>query len=301
MPRLRAIVLGAAAGGGYPQWNCRCAICVLAWNRDPRVTPRTQSSLAVEGADGRWALLNASPDLRSQIIATPDLHPRQGPRQSPISDVVLTNADIDHVMGLVHLRERQPLKVHAAAPILAAIAANPVFRVLSGESVSFVVIEPDTPFHIAGDVEVRAFAVPGKSPLYLEGEQGSDWRDDGSAIALELSRGGQTMIYAPGVADLPDQMVVRFNRADTLLLDGTVYHDDDLTRAGVGSKSGRRMGHVPIAGAGGSLERLRHGRGRRIYVHLNNTNPVLVAGSLERRDVEARGWEVAHDQMEIVL
>lgn len=304
MHSLRAIVLGSAAGGGFPQWNCRCGVCELAWQGDPRVKARTQSSLAVEGSKGRWALFNASPDLKAQIMATPALQPRPGAlRDSPIVDVVLTNADVDHVMGLVHLRERQRFAVHASARTLAALADNPVFRVLDRSLVMFVRIEPEKPFIVAGDVAVTAFVTPGKAPLYLEGEgpQPVEAANDGSAIGLDVRRGDARLVYAPGVAAFTDGFRARAAGAGALLVDGTVFHDDEMRRAGVGSKTGRRMGHAPIAGEGGSLERLAGLGGRRIYVHINNTNPILVAGSPERQAVEADAWEVGEDGMEIVL
>lgn len=302
MASRRVIVLGSAAGGGFPQWNCGCAVCALAWAGDPRVKKRTQSSLAVEGENGAFMLVNASPDAREQIMATPALHPRGALRDSPISDVVLTNADVDHVIGLVHLRERQKLTVHAAQATLSALRANPVFGVLSPDCVDFREIELGKPFEVNG-VRIVAFAAPGKVPLYLEGKDAAfvppPIARDGSAVALAFSLGGKRVVHAPGVAEIDEALLSELEGCDVLLFDGTVFHDDEMARAGVGAKTGRRMGHVPMEGEGGSLQRLAGLKAQRIYVHVNNTNPALIEGSPERLRVEAAGWEVAEDGMEI--
>jgi pyrroloquinoline quinone biosynthesis protein B len=302
MASRRIIVLGSAAGGGFPQWNCACPVCALAWAGDPRVKKRTQSSLALEGQDGAFILVNASPDARQQIMTTRALHPRGALRDSPISDVVLTNADVDHVMGLLHLRERQKLTVHAARATLSALRANALFRVLSPDCVDFREIELGRPFKVNG-VPIVAFAAPGKVPLYLEGEDAAfvppAIARDGSAVALAFSLGEKRVVHAPCVAEIDETLLSELEGCDVLLFDGTVFHDDEMARAGVGAKTGRRMGHVPMEGEGGSLQRLAGLKARRIYVHVNNTNPALIEGSPERLRVEAAGWEVAEDGMEI--
>ncbi|MEA2933786.1 MAG: pyrroloquinoline quinone biosynthesis protein [Variibacter sp.] len=300
MGRLRAIVLGSAAGGGYPQWNCRCDVCRLAWEGDPRVKPRTQASLAVT-ADGRnWTLLNASPDLRAQIAATPALHPR-GKRESPISAVVLTGGEIDQIAGLLHLRESARFSLFGTGATQAALDANPVFRALAPEHVERQAVTLDTDFELAGGVSATLFAVPGKVPLYRESEHPDLIAINGENAGVELRAGGAVLIFIPGAAALNDELRKRIARADVLLFDGTLFDDDEMIRMGLGTKTGLRMGHMPIYGAAGSLVALRDLRGRRIYVHINNTNAMLIDKSAERRAVEAAGVEVAYDGMEIVL
>lgn len=303
---LRAIVLGAAAGGGYPQWNCRCSVCALAWDGDQRVKPRTQSSLAIS-ADGRdWVLLNASPDLGAQIRATPALHPRggtaSGGRDSPIRAVVLTNGDVDHVAGLLTLREKAPLTVFATAETRAAVAANPLVAVLDPALVTWREIALGHPFAPLAGLAVEAFAVPGKVPLYLEGDVVEIGVEGGSTIGLSVRCAGARLDYVPGCAAVTPALADRLAGTDALLFDGTVFHDDEMLREGVGSKTGRRMGHLPVGGADGSLAALATvATGRKVFVHINNTNPMLIDGTPERRAVEAAGWTVAEDGTEIAL
>ncbi len=300
---LRAIVLGSGAGGGYPQWNCRCAVCALAWAGDPRVTPRTQSSLAVSADGGRWALLNASPDLRRQIELTPALHPDAGAapgalRASPIGAVVLTNGDVDHVAGLITLRERQPFDLVATEDIHAVVDDNPVFGVLADDVVGRRRLVLDEPLEILPGLVVTGFAVPGKVPLYLEGDVVDTAMIGGQTIGLEVAAGGERFVYVPGMARVTEALTRRLAGAAAIFVDGTVFTDDEMIAAGVGTKTGGRMGHLPISGPGGSMAALAGvPAGRRIYVHINNTNPILIEGSPERRAVEAAGWEVGHDGM----
>ena len=300
---LRLVVLGSAAGGGVPQWNCRCPVCTLAWDGDARVRPRTQSSLAASANGASWVILNASPDLRSQILATPPLHPRQAGRHSPIAAVVLTNADVDHVAGLLTLRERQPFGLYATQMILDLIAADPIFAVLDAACVRPVALEHDVAQSLPGGLDCRPFMVPGKVPLFLETEVVEIGLESAMTTGLELvGDGGKRVMYIPGCAAVDDRLLTRIEGADALLFDGTVFEDDEMIRLGLSHKSGRRMGHMPITGPGGSLEALSDVRvGRKIFVHLNNTNPVLIEGSPERLLVEAAGWEIAYDGLDIVL
>lgn len=305
MSRLRAIVLGSAAGGGFPQWNCRCPVCQLAWDGDPRVQARTQASLAVSRDGERWLLLNASPDLRAQILATPALRPgvsdgHEQVRSSPIAAVLLTGAEIDQAAGLLHLRERQPFALYATATTLATLADNPMFEVLATDLVMRRAMKTNETVSVAG-LEIAAFAVPGKVPLYLEDEGPVTAQESEATIGLELSADGARMLFVPGAAAVTPALRARMTRADVVLFDGTLFTDDEMIRSSSGNKSGLRMGHVPIDGPDGSLAALRNLRARRIYVHINNTNPILIAGSPERRRVEAGGVEVATDGMEIVL
>jgi pyrroloquinoline quinone biosynthesis protein B len=298
---LTAIVLGAAAGGGFPQWNCNCDVCRLAWAGDKRVRPRTQASLAVTSDGRRWTLVNASPDLRAQIQATPRLHPREAARASPIAAVVLTGAEIDQTAGLLSLRERSPFLLYATAATLAAISDNPMFGVLSTDVVTRRAITPGERFALVSGIEAELFIVPGKLPLYLEGEDPDIKSETGANVGVELCDGRSRIAYVPGAAAVTPVLRERLARADVLLFDGTLFADDEMIRTETGKKSGRRMGHLPINGPDGSLAALAGLSSRRIFVHINNTNPLLVDGSPERARVAAAGWEVAEDGMEILL
>jgi len=299
MGRLTAIVLGSAAGGAFPQWNCQCPVCALAWARDPRVKPRTQTGLAVSAGDGHWTLLNASPDLPAQIRATPALQPRDGLRGSPIHAVVLTGAEIDQIAGLLSLRESTPFALYATPASHAAVAANAMFGAMS--SMTRHAVNPGERFTLAGGIEATLFMVPGKVPLYLEGEVPELDTESAANVGIELRREGARMVFVPGTATVTKQIRERFAGADVVLFDGTLFTDDEMIRTGTGQKTGRRMGHMQIDGHDGSLRALTGLSARRIFIHINNTNPILVDGSAERRKVENAGWQVAEDGMEIVL
>jgi pyrroloquinoline quinone biosynthesis protein B len=300
MGRLTAIVLGAAAGGGYPQWNCRCPVCRLAWAGDPRVKPRTQASLAVSADGEHWILLNASPDLRAQLLAVPSLQPGAGARGSPIAAVVLTGAEVDQIAGLLTLRERQAFTVFATAETLAAMTANPIFGVLAG-MVTRKIVAQNEPFSLPGGIDAELFAVPGKVALYLEGDHPALAAETDANVGVELVYGSRRLAYVPGAAAMTAALRQRLARADVVFFDGTLFTDDEMITTGTGDKTGRRMGHMPLDGKDGTLAALAGLGGRRILTHINNTNPILVAGSLERRKVEQAGFEVAEDGMGIVL
>jgi pyrroloquinoline quinone biosynthesis protein B len=299
MGRLTAIVLGAAAGGGYPQWNCRCAVCALAWEGDARVKARTQASIAVSAGDGRWTLINASPDLGQQIRATRALQPHDGLRGSPIEAVVLTGAEIDQITGLLSLRESTPFTLYATPASQAAVAANVMFGAMT--AMTRRAVGPGERFSLSGGIEAELFAVPGKLPLYLEGEEPALAMESASNVGIELSRDGARLVFVPGAAAVTEAMRKRFSGADAVLFDGTLFTDDEMLRAGTGQKTGRRMGHMPIDGEDGTLKALDGIAVRRIFIHINNTNPMHIAGSPERAKAEAAGWEIAEDGMEIVL
>jgi pyrroloquinoline quinone biosynthesis protein B len=297
MGRLTAIVLGSAAGGGFPQWNCRCPACALAWAGDQRVRPRTQAGLALAAGEGQWVLINASPDLRQQILSTPALQPKRAGRDSPITAVVLTGAEIDQVAGLLSLREAQPFILYATAATHAALADNTMFAALRAVERRMVVVGES--FDLGGGLTAELFDVPGKEPLYLEDEPVSG--DAQMNAGIELRCGSATLVYVPGAAAVTPAMRERCMRADAVLFDGTLFRDDEMLTLGVGEKTGRRMGHMPIDGPDGSLAALRGVEARRLYTHINNTNPILISGSPERAAVERAGWEVAEDGMEIAL
>lgn len=299
MGRLTAIVLGAAAGGAFPQWNCRCPVCELAWRGDPRVRARTQASIAVSSSNGQWTIINASPDLGQQLRATPALHPQGGLRGSPIDAVVLTGAEIDQITGLLSLREGTRFKLFATATSHAAVADNAMFDAMT--AMVRHAVTPGETFTLAGGIEASLFTVPGKVPLYLEGEDPDLASETAANVGVELTCDGARLVFVPGAAAVTDAMRERFANADVVLFDGTLFTDDEMQRAGVGSKTGRRMGHMPIDGIDGSLRVLEGVGARRIFIHINNTNPLHIAGSPERAKVEAAGWEVAEDGMEIAL
>jgi pyrroloquinoline quinone biosynthesis protein B len=299
---LRAIVLGAGAGGGFPQWNSAGAGCRRARAGDPAAPARSQASLAVSADGERWVLVNASPDLRAQIAATPALHPRPAPlRNSPIAAVVLTGGEVDAVMGLLHLRERHAFALHAAAPTLAVLDANPIFRALNPDFVTRHAMPLDAPFEVCG-VSVTPYAVPGKVPLFAEQGDDPGSADQGEAIGLALSAGGAVLHYIPGCARMTDALRARLRSAACVMFDGTLFDDEEMIRLGAGPKTGRRMGHMPMTGPGGAVEAFADlGVGRRLFVHVNNTNPALLADSAERAQLAAAGWEVAEDGMELAL
>jgi pyrroloquinoline quinone biosynthesis protein B len=305
MGRLTAIVLGAAAGGGFPQWNCRCQVCRLAWAGDVRVRARTQASLAVTGDGENWVLINASPDLPAQLRQSKGLHPQAGIRGSPIKAVLLTGAEIDQITGLLSLREREPFTVCATAATLMSLADNAMFGVLAEGVVTRRAASPGKALALPGGLTAELFLVPGKVPLYLEGatpETAIETASETAAnVGVEISAGGARIAYVPGAAAVTPAVLARLGRADAIFFDGTLFRDDEMIASGTGTKTGRRMGHMPIAGADGSLTALAAIAGRRIYVHINNTNPILVDGSPERGEVERGGWEIAWDGMEIVL
>ena len=296
---LIAVVLGSAAGGGFPQWNCCCPVCRLAWAGDPRVKPRTQASIAVSADGERWLLINASPDLRAQISATPVLHPKADRRDSPIAAVILTGAEIDQTTGLLTLRERQPFRLLATAATHGFVAGNPMFSALQPDLVPRLTIVPGECFAPLPGIEAELFSVPGKVPLYLEGDRSKNEADVN--VGVELRAGTARLVYVPGAAAVPAPVQDRLARADIVLFDGTLYRDDEMILTGTGEKTGRRMGHMPIDGPDGTLVTLAGLSGRRLFIHINNTNPILIDGSPERAHVTAAGWEVAEDGMEIAL
>ena len=299
---LKLIVLGSAAGGGYPQWNCRCPVCRLAWEGDARVAMRTQSSVALTTDGANWFLLNASPDLRHQLMATPALWPRGNGRDSPIRGVILTNGDVDHLAGLLSLRERQRLTVLATPATLELIAANSIFRVLDPDHVVMKPLRDGASEDVGFGLRARPFFVPGKVPLYEESGTVRLGDIGESTLGLEIESDSARMVYIPGCAKMSDDILQRTAGADLLLFDGTTFTDDEMVNLGLSQKTAWRMGHMAISGTGGSLSAFAASTPRRrIYTHINNTNPILVEDSPERQAVEAAGWEVAFDGMEISL
>lgn len=301
MTNFRSIVIGAAAGGGLPQWNCGCDNCRLARLPLPEgIQPQTQSSLAVTSDGENWALLNASPDIRQQLINTPALHPR-ALRDNPIKSVLLTNGDLDHIAGLLTLREKQPFQLIMTAAIRDVLAANPIFRALDPDFVTQKIVALNEVFTLVPGVEAKLFSVPGKVPLFMEDENPDTTLEGEQTVGVELTTAKHRAFYIPGCAVVRDDLRKRISGADVLFFDGTLYNDDEMLVSGTGAKTGRRMGHVSIAGEDGSLKALADiPIQRKIYVHINNTNPVWRNGP-ERSLVEDSGFEIAFDGKEIVL
>jgi len=307
---LHAVVLGAAAGGGFPQWNSNAPACREVRRGGGRARARSQASVALSANERDWFVLNASPDLRLQIEATAVLHPREGLRSSPISGVVATGGDVDAIAGLLHLRERHHFTLFAPARVLDVIAANPIFGVLAPDYVGRVELPLDETVALAGmagdaGLAARAFAVPGKVPLYLE-EGGRDpgLSEAGDAVGLELidTAAGNSFFFIPGCAFVTAGLRQRLAGSALVFFDGTLWCDDEMIRAGVGDKTGRRMGHISMSGPEGAIAAFADLAVRqRIFIHINNSNPVLFEDSPERREAETAGWEIAYDGMEVRL
>jgi pyrroloquinoline quinone biosynthesis protein B len=299
---VRAVILGSAAGGGYPQWNCNCRVCSLYWQNDPRVVRHTQSSFAVSVDGAIWAIFNCSPDIREQVARSKFLHPKQSPRHSPIQAIILTNADIDHIGGLISLRESHALTVWTTGEVRAQIKANPIFDALSPAVVTFATFQSGKPFAPLPGLTVEAFEVPGKAPLYREASDGFSVGRFGNTKGLHVTSAGHGLTYVPGCGAIDDELLAELAKTSTLLFDGTLWTDDEMIVSGTGEKTGRRMGHVPVSGQDGSMSLLSRTPARqKIFVHMNNTNPLLIDGSPERREAESHGWVVSHDGMEIAL
>lgn len=296
---LHVLILGAAAGGGLPQWNCGCAMCDAA--RRGEIPSLTQSSVAASADGETWALVNASPDLRAQLGATPKLWPT-GPRRSPIGAVLVTNGDIDHVAGLLTLREKQPFRLLATPEVHAVLAANPIFQALDPGLVPREPVRPGTPVALAPGLSATLFPVPGKVPLYLEAGDVVTDAEGEFTVGVELAAGTARAVYIPGCARMTPALADRLRGAALVFFDGTLWRDDEMIAAGLGGKTGRRMGHMPIDGPDGTLATFADlDVARKVFVHLNNSNPVLDPRTPERAAVEAAGWTVARDGMEFVL
>ena len=299
---MRLTVLGAAAGGGFPQWNSNASGCRRARAGDPAAPARTQASLAVSVDGDRWTLLNASPDLREQIGRCSFLHPKDGLRSSPIANVVLTGGDVDVIAGLLTLRERQPFTLYATALIHGVLDANPIFEVLARDVVRRETVGLGQPFTLEDGLTVELFAVPGKVPLYLEQDDAPAIAADETTTAAAISSNGSTAFFIPGCAAMTPELADRLRGADLVFFDGTLWRDDEMIVQGLGPKTGRRMGHMSIGGPDGALAAFADLDVRRkVFIHLNNSNPVLLDDTPERREVERAGWRVAYDGLEIEL
>jgi pyrroloquinoline quinone biosynthesis protein B len=262
---------------------------------------QTQSSLAASADGANWALLNASPDIRSQLTANGQMWPT-ALRDSPIKCVILTNGDIDHIGGLLTLREKQPFKLVLTQTLNDILAGNPVFAALDPSLVTRQICELGTWFEVLPGLRARLFAVPGKVPLYLESGAVDTGLMGEQTVGAEVKTDASRLVYIPGCSFMTPEIKAVIDGADALFFDGTLFRDDEMVTEGLGGKTGLRMGHMPISGPGGSLEILAGVTAKRkIYVHMNNTNPVWRPDSSERQTVESAGVEIAFDGMELVL
>lgn len=297
---IRVRVLGSAAGGGLPQWNCGCENCVRARTGDPAVPARAQPSIAVSAGGTRWSLLNAAPDVRDQLARVRALHPRPGTRDVPLDAIVLTNADLDHVLGLLVLREALPHRI-VSTPFVrrALLRHNAVFRLLEP---AFAEVRLDQTFLLDRDdaLEAKLFPVPGKPPGWLRDLERSQ-PEATVGVRITDRRSGRRLVYAPGVQRLDLGTLAELAAADLRFVDGTFAAEHELLAMRPGAPSATEMGHVPVGGPGGSLRLLEGLPGRTFYIHMNNTNPLLDAGSKEREAVARAGVGVAEDGMELEL
>lgn len=309
---IRVLVLGAAAGGGFPQWNSNSEACRRARAGDPAARPATQASIAVSADDRRWFLINASPDLREQINRQPQLHPSEGLRSSPIAGVVLTNGDVDAVAGLLNLRERTAFVIYGHRRILEVLDRNPIFQVLAPDVVRREPLSLGEKIALRGPdgtpsgLWLEAFAVPGKVALYMEdAAKGAGFgTEEGDTIGLEITDEAERarVLFVANCARVDETVRARCAGASLLLFDGTLWRDEEMISRGEGRKTGQRMGHVSMSGEAGSMAALAGlDIGRRVFIHINNTNPALLADSPERAEIEAAGWAVAYDGMELTL
>jgi len=311
---MRVKILGSAAGGGFPQWNCACTNCRRLRDGSFLGTSRTQTQLAWSAVPGQWSFLNASPDLRTQIESTSELWPRDGGRESPIRDVVLPSAELDQVLGLLLLREFHSFRVHATPSVRKVLTEdNSLFGVLARFSgqVSWQDIPLDRSFSVGGAL-FEALPLPGSFPGFVSASRQTELNPRDAVIGLLIapdSRGTsgadsnqRRLAFLPGVGSVSDTLLGTLQNCDILLFDGTFWSDDEPLRIPGITRTARQMGHLPLSGPGGSLElfaTLR--RPRKILIHINNTNPILDEESREYRMVREAGWEVAHDGMELTL
>jgi pyrroloquinoline quinone biosynthesis protein B len=307
---MRVRVLGSAAGGGFPQWNCGCSNCVDVRAGAPSVQARTQESVAVSADGQSWFLLNASPEVRAQLESFPALHPR-GPRHSPIAGILLTNGDLDHCLGLLSLRESQRLSVYATARVRNGFTEN---NVLYGTLQRFPGHTSWSPLELGKEIELRlesdrpsgltveAIPLPGQAPLHLKARSGEPHPEDNIGLLIRDQSRGTTLAYFPGCARITPSVVQAASRAQCLFFDGTFWADDELIALGLGERRATDMAHVPIGASSGSLAALATLEvPARFFIHINNTNPILREDSAQARIVREAGWQVARDGLDLTL
>lgn len=302
---MKVVLLGTAAGGGFPQWNCWCPTCSVGRTDPARAHPRTQSSVAVSADGARWFLLNASPDVHRQVGTLSERVPGTR-RHVPIEGIAFTDAELDHTIGLLLLREGRSLQVWATCATLATLERDSRFLPVTRAFADVSTVELPLAGALAGAVlplryrdggssglSIEAFVVPAGPPRFAGGDE------LGHTVGFLVREvNGGTLAYTPACGGIDDTLQQRLARADLLLFDGTFWTDDELIRLGIGERTARQMDHLPLSGPGGSLERLASLPVRqRVYVHINNTNPILLEDSPERAAVEAAGLLVGSDGM----
>jgi len=307
---MEVVVLGSAAGGGYPQWNCNAPLSKAARDGSIKTKWRTQASIAVSAEGERWLLVNASPDLRQQLMQTKALWPRESPRHSPIDAVLLTSGEIDHVAGLLSLRESQPFTLWATPRILEILGENSIFGALNPDYVARKTFPLSTAFEPTGaqgalGFTIEAFPVPGKVPLFLEGRNAGNlggMPEETVGLEVTAKQGGARFHYIPGCARMTPELRARLKGSALVFFDGTLWQNDEMIKLGIGQKTGARMGHMNISGQDGTMAAFADLEvKRKVFIHVNTTNPVLDEGSAERAEIIAQGWDVAEDGMRIQL
>ncbi|OAN75127.1 pyrroloquinoline quinone biosynthesis protein PqqB [Sulfitobacter sp. EhC04] len=295
----RALILGAVAGGGLPQWNCGCENCAAC--RAGYIPEQTQSSIAVTANGADWAIINASPDIRQQLARTPMLHPT-GVRSVPLASVLLTNGDLDHIAGLLSLREQQAFDLFATRDIHRVLENNPVFSALNPEFVTRKITHLNATFSLVSGLTCTTFAVPGKVPLFMEGAEVQTDLEGEQTVGVEITYDDARIFYIPGCAAMTDALRARLQGADIVFFDGTLWTDDEMVQAGLSRKTGKRMGHMSMSGPDGTIAAFRDiDVKEKVFVHMNNTNPALDLRSAVARDIRAAGWTIARDGMEFAL
>jgi pyrroloquinoline quinone biosynthesis protein B len=299
---VRVHILGSAAGGGFPQWNCNCVNCAGLRTGALHAKARTQCSVAVSADGSRWSILNASPDLRAQIFSFPELLPKGPVRGSAIDAVLLSDAELDHITGLLSLREAQPIQLFCTRQVFEWVFANnPIFAALNQPDRFNVMRVEDRKVETVGcGPGFEAIFVSGKVPTYV----GAPTADcNGAAVAYKLidNRAASSLMYVPAIKEIDESLIATAAECDCLLFDGSFWSDDEMERRGTGTRTASEMGHIAISGPAGSLARLSHLQIRKIYTHINNTNPILDETSAERREIERAGWEVAEDGMDFTV
>ena len=311
---MKILVLGSAAGGGFPQWNCNCSNSSEARKNPKRAMPRTQSSIAVSSDNGQnWFLFNASPDLRQQINDNAFLQPKNGIRHSPILGAFITNGDIDHIAGLLNLRESHPLSIYATKKVLSILNSNTVFNVLNPDfvdrrevSLNKTILLKDKENNSLG-IEVEVFPVPGKIALFLEdktkGENFGTDEEDTIGLKIMETKSKKFFYYLPACAELTESLQNKLKGAPLVFFDGTLWTDNEMLNAKVGvKKTGQRMGHMSMSGQNGTIEIFKDlAVKKKIFIHINTTNPALLEDSKERKKINEEGWEVSYDGMEVNL
>jgi pyrroloquinoline quinone biosynthesis protein B len=304
---MRVRVLGSAAGGGFPQWNCNCRNCDGVRRKSVRAAPRTQSSIAVTGGGPGWVLFNASPDLLAQLKAFPELQPARALRDTGIAALMLIDAQIDHTTGLLMLREGNPLEIYCTDMVREDLTTgNPLFNILGhycGVKWHRVPTAPRESFTIASVPGLRFTAVPlkSKAPPYSP-HRDDPHEGDNIGVRIEDMASGRNLFYAPGLGENEAHLAPFLENADCVMVDGTFWTDDEMLRLGISKKRARDIGHLPQSGEGGMIEVLTAlAKPRKILIHINNTNPILDEDSPQRAQLSAAGIEVAHDGMEVTL